>query len=55
MTNSLSYEFLSEHELREMEIIYEHEVLPDSGVYAENHASEEDDRVIVYHLSVIHI
>lgn len=49
VTNSLSYEFLSEHELREMEIIYEHEVLPDSGVYAENHASEEDDRVIVYH------
>lgn len=49
VTNSLSYEFLKEHELRELEIVYEHEVLPDSGVNAENHVIEKDDRVVVYH------
>ena len=49
VTNSLSYEFLKEHGLRELEIVYEHEVLPDSRVDAENHVTEADRKVKVYH------
>lgn len=49
VTNSLAYEFLKDHELKELEIIYEHEVLPDNTVYAENHVGYDADRVVVYH------
>lgn len=49
VTNSLSYDFLKEHELRELEIVYEHEVLPDSNVNAENHVTGDDTEVRVYH------
>ncbi|MCB6974881.1 MULTISPECIES: acyl-[acyl-carrier-protein] thioesterase [Butyricimonas] len=49
VTNSLSYVFLKEHGLRELEIVYEHEVLPDSRVNAENHVTEDDGKVKVYH------
>ena len=49
VTNSLSYEFLKDHEITELEIIYEHEVLPDSVVCAGCHVEEEENRVKVYH------
>lgn len=49
VTNSLSYEFLKGHELREVEIVYEHEVLPDNKVNSENHVIEENGKVKVYH------
>ena len=49
VTNSLSYEFLKGHELREVEIVYEHEVLPDNKVNSENHVIEESGKVKVYH------
>ncbi len=45
VTNSLSYEFLKDHEITELEIIYEHEVLPDSVVCAGCHVEEEENRV----------
>lgn len=49
VTNSLPYEFLKNHEIQELEIIYEHEVLPDDTVYAQNHVANEDNQVVVYH------
>jgi len=49
VTNSLSYEFLKDHEITELEIIYEHEVLPDSVVCAGCHVEEEENCVKVYH------
>jgi len=49
VTNSLSYEFLKNHEITELEIIYEHEVLPDSVVCAGCHVEEAGNRVKVYH------
>ncbi len=49
VTNSLSYEFLKDHEITELEIIYEHEVLPDSVVCAGCHVEKEENRVKVYH------
>lgn len=49
VTNSLSYDFLKDHEITELEIIYEHEVLPDSVVCAGCHVEEAGNRVKVYH------
>ena len=49
VTNSLPYEFLKDHEIAELEIVYEHEVLPDSTVCAGCHVEEEGERVKVYH------
>ena len=42
-------EFLKDHEIAELEIVYEHEVLPDSTVCAGCHVEEEGERVKVYH------
>lgn len=49
VTNSLPYTFLKSHEISELEIIYEHEVLPDNVVSAEYYIVEESERVKIYH------
>ena len=49
VTNSLSFDFLKNHELRELEIVYEHEILPDSEIYSCPQISGEGEEVIVYH------
>lgn len=49
LTNALPYSFLKAHEIREIELIYEHEIMPDSEVHSENAMEERDGKVIVFH------
>ncbi|MDR1739703.1 MAG: acyl-ACP thioesterase [Bacteroidales bacterium] len=42
MMNSLSYDFLNTHELKEIETIYAHEVMPDGKAYIEWHETENN-------------
>lgn len=49
ITNSLPFDFLKNHILTEVEIVYEHEIMPDSLINSYYHLSSEGDRVIVYH------
>lgn len=50
LTNALPYEFLKTHALREIEVVYEHEILPDSEIYSGNHTEVCDEQVVVYHV-----
>lgn len=49
ITNSLPFEFLKNHLLLEVEVIYEHEIMPDSSICSFYEIREEGDRVIVCH------
>ncbi len=50
ITNSLSFEFLKEHLLVEIEVIYAHEIMPDSTIFS-NYSIEEksEDRLVIHH------
>lgn len=49
ITNVLPFDFLKDHLLLEVEVIYEHEIMPDSSIHALYEMREEGDRVIVCH------
>ena len=41
MMNALSYDFLNNHELKEIETIYAHEIMPDGKAYVEWYMTEK--------------
>lgn len=49
ITNSLPFEFLKEHVLTDVEVIYAHEIMPDSTIYSAYSRSEEEETVTVLH------
>lgn len=49
VTNALPYEFLKTHVIREIEVVYEHEILPDSRIWSESHAENDGNQVVIYH------
>lgn len=50
LTNALPYDFLKTHEIREIEVVYEHEIMPDSDIYSECSLQMDGDlRVVVNH------
>lgn len=49
ITNSLPFEFLKEHVLTDVEIIYAHEIMPDSSIYSVYSLSRDGDLVTVLH------
>jgi len=49
ITNSLPFEFLKEHVLTEVEVIYAHEILPDSRIRSFYRICPEEGRVAVIH------
>lgn len=49
ITNSLPFEFLKEHVLTDVEVIYAHEIMPDSTIYSAYSRSEGEGTVTVLH------
>lgn len=49
ITNSLPFEFLKEHVLVEIEVIYAHEIMPDSLIRSGYRMEERGEEVVVYH------
>lgn len=49
ITNSLPFEFLKEHVLTDVEVIYAHEIMPDSSIYSAYSLSEDGDFVTILH------
>ena len=49
LTNSLPYDFLKSHKLEDLEVVFEHEVLPESEVDSAYLFHEEHDRTVVFH------
>lgn len=49
ITNSLPFEFLKNHILVEVEVVYAHEIMPDSHIHAEYAIEEKGDKIIVSH------
>lgn len=50
ITNALPFEFLKEHVLTEIEVVYEHEIMPDSNIRSEYRMETADGEVRVCHL-----
>lgn len=49
ITNSLPFEFLKDHILTEVEVVYEHEIMPDSVIISFYTLVSSGDVVTVYH------
>lgn len=49
VTNSLPFEFLKKYALTEVEVIYEHEIMPDSLIYSGYWMEQQGEDVVVYH------
>lgn len=49
ITNSLPFGFLKNHILTEVEVVYEHEIMPDSLIVSYYKMQPEGNRVVVYH------
>lgn len=49
ITNSLPFAFLKEHVLADVEVIYAHEIMPDSCIHSLYHLTESGDTVVVLH------
>lgn len=49
ITNSLPFDFLKTHVLTDVEVIYAHEIMPDSRIYSSYALSEEGETVTVLH------
>lgn len=49
ITNSLPFDFLKEYVLVEVEVIYAHEIMPDSTIHSEYSMSGDTDPVTVWH------
>lgn len=50
LTNSLPFEFLKNHILTEVEVVYEHEIMPDSDIVTFYTMKQEGEKVVVDHL-----
>lgn len=50
ITNSLPFEFLKNHILEEVEVVYEHEIMPDSPVVSYYDMETRDKETIIRHL-----
>lgn len=49
ITNALPFEFLKEHILVEVEVIYAHEIMPDSNIYSNYSLEEQGECIVVSH------
>ena len=49
LTNALPFDFLKEHVLTDVEVVYLHEIMPDSVIYSTYSIAEEDGQVVVLH------
>lgn len=49
ITNSLPFIFLRNHILTEIEVVYEHEIMPDSHIHSEFRMETSGEQVTVYH------
>lgn len=49
ITNSLPFEFLKKHILTEVEVIYAHEIMPDSNIHSFYRMEQQGERICVYH------
>lgn len=49
ITNALPFEFLKEHILIDVEVIYAHEIMPDSNIYSDYGIEEDGGYVVVSH------
>lgn len=49
ITNALPFDFLKQHILVEVEVIYAHEIMPDSSINSVYCMTEKGNTVIVYH------
>lgn len=49
ITNSLPFEFLKDHVLVEVEVIYAHEIMPDSSIRSTYRMEADESKVIVLH------
>lgn len=49
VTNSLSFDFLKTHEIKELEIVYEHEIMPDSDIFSGYRIQEDGNETVVFH------
>lgn len=49
ITNALPFDFLKSHVLCDVEVIYEHEIMPDSSIYSSYAIHEQGMRVEVLH------
>lgn len=50
ITNALPFEFLKTHQLKEIEVVYEHEILADSQVNSFYRLETVNDQIVVSHL-----
>lgn len=49
ITNSLPFEFLKEHILIDVEVIYAHEIMPDSTIYSNYSLEEKGEYIVISH------
>lgn len=49
LTNSLPFDFLKNHILTEVEVVYEHEIMPDSMIRSLYRVEQEGEEVVVLH------
>ena len=49
LTNALPFDFLKEHVLTDVEVVYLHEIMPDSVIYSTYSIAEEDGQIVVLH------
>ena len=49
ITNSLPFDFLKEHVLTDVEVIYAHEILPDSSIFSAYQITEEQGKITLLH------
>lgn len=49
ITNSLPFDFLKKHVLTAVEVVYAHEILPDSSIHSVYQVVEEGEEVIILH------
>ena len=49
ITNSLPFEFLKNHVLVEIEVIYAHEIMPDSHIHSAYRMESRGEEVVVWH------
>lgn len=52
VTNALPFKFLKEHILVEIEMVYEHEIMPDSVIYSGYRMESEGDDIVIFHVVV---
>ncbi|WP_251622472.1 acyl-[acyl-carrier-protein] thioesterase [Odoribacter lunatus] len=49
LTNSLPFDFLRNHILTEVEVVYEHEIMPDTDIYSYYQIEQEGEEIVIAH------